>query len=62
MMQQILITALGMMLVFEGLLPFVFPELWRKTMQQATELPEMQLRLMGLTSIIMGAFIILILS
>lgn len=62
MLEQVLIAALGMMLVFEGLLPFVFPELWRKTMQQATQLPEIQLRLMGLTSIIIGAFIILILD
>jgi len=61
-LEQVLIAALGMMLVFEGLLPFVFPELWRKTMQQASQLSEVQLRLMGLTSIIIGAFIILILN
>lgn len=62
MLEQVLIAALGMMLVFEGLFPFIFPELWRKTMRQATELSEMQLRLMGLTSIVIGTFIILILN
>lgn len=60
MLEQVLIAALGMMLILEGFMPFVFPELWRKTMQQATQLPENQLRLMGLTSMIIGVLILLI--
>ncbi|GAB6034202.1 DUF2065 domain-containing protein [Galenea microaerophila] len=62
MLEQILLAAFGMMLVLEGLLPFMFPEFWRKMMLQVTQLPENQLRLMGLTSIIIGTFIILILN
>jgi len=61
-LEQILLAAFGMMLVLEGLLPFMFPEFWRKMMLQVTQLPENQLRLMGLTSIIIGTFIILILN
>jgi uncharacterized protein YjeT (DUF2065 family) len=61
-LEHILIAAFGMMLILEGLLPFVFPEFWRKMMLQATQLPEMQLRFMGLTSIVLGALIILLLD
>ncbi len=60
MLEQVLIAALGLMLILEGFMPFVFPEVWRKTMQQATQLPENQLRLMGLTSMIIGVLILLI--
>ena len=49
-----LLMALGLMLVIEGLLPFVAPRVWRETFRRATELADGQLRFIGLTSVLIG--------
>lgn len=49
-----LLMAFGLMLVIEGLLPFVAPRIWRETFRRVTELADGQLRFIGLTSIIAG--------
>ncbi|MBL8472822.1 MAG: DUF2065 domain-containing protein [Rhodocyclaceae bacterium] len=55
-----LLAAFGLMLVIEGLLPFIAPRLWRETLRRATTLEDGQLRFIGLTSMIAGlVFIIL---
>lgn len=54
-----LLMAFGLMLVIEGLLPFVAPRLWRDTFRRVTELADGQLRFVGLTSIIVGLAMIL---
>lgn len=51
---SLLLMAFGLMLVIEGLLPFVAPRLWRDTFRRATELADGQLRFVGLTSILIG--------
>lgn len=55
-----LLLAFGLMLVIEGLLPFVAPRVWRETFRRVTELADGQLRFMGLTSIIIGLALILL--
>lgn len=55
-----LLMAFGLMLVIEGLLPFVAPRLWRDTFRRVTEMADGQLRFVGLTSIIIGLAMILI--
>lgn len=55
-----LLMALGLMLVIEGLLPFVAPRVWRETFRRVTELGDGQLRFVGLTSILVGLVLILI--
>ena len=42
-MESILLVAVGLMLVIEGVLPFVAPRLWRDTFRRATELADGQL-------------------
>ncbi|MBL8481580.1 MAG: DUF2065 domain-containing protein [Rhodocyclaceae bacterium] len=55
-----LLAALGLMLVIEGILPFIAPRLWRETFRRATALDDGQLRFIGLTSMIAGlVFIVL---
>jgi uncharacterized protein YjeT (DUF2065 family) len=49
-----LLAAFGLMLVLEGLLPFVAPKLWRETFLRITELVDGQLRFFGLTSMLIG--------
>lgn len=56
--ESVLWAALGLAFIFEGILPFAFPEFWRRTMLEMTRLPEMQLRIMGLTSILLGLALI----
>jgi hypothetical protein len=60
MAENTLLIALALVFVLEGLLPFVFPELWRKMMQEAVQLSERQLRIMGLASISIGMLLLLI--
>ncbi len=47
-------VAFGLMLVLEGLLPFVVPTLWRDIFRKATELEDGQIRFFGLGSILAG--------
>jgi uncharacterized protein YjeT (DUF2065 family) len=46
--------ALALLLVFEGLLPFVSPTRWRKTFEQALKLSDGQIRFFGLCSVVLG--------
>lgn len=55
-----LLMAFGLMLVIEGLLPFVAPRIWRETFRRVTEMADGQLRFIGLTSIIIGLAMILL--
>jgi uncharacterized protein len=53
-MEGSLVTALALMLVLEGLLPFAAPKIWRETFQRATELADGQIRFLGLGSMLLG--------
>jgi uncharacterized protein len=46
------------MLIFEGLLPFIAPQAWRKTFKRMIQLKDGQLRFVGLLSIIGGLLLI----
>jgi uncharacterized protein YjeT (DUF2065 family) len=47
-------VALAMLLIIEGILPFLAPRLWRDTFRKITELSDGQLRFVGLISIAAG--------
>lgn len=47
-------TALALVLVLEGLLPFVAPRMWRDSFRRLTELSDGQLRFVGMISIGIG--------
>ena len=47
-------AALALMLVMEGLLPFLSPRSWRATFQRLMTLRDGQLRFFGLMSIVIG--------
>ena len=53
-----LLAAVGLVLVLEGLLPFLFPRLWRDTFRKLLELSDGQLRFMGLISMLVGLGIV----
>ncbi len=54
-------VAFALLLVIEGLLPFVAPRFWRETFRRLTELTDGQLRFVGLVSIAVGALFLLLL-
>ncbi len=47
-------AALALVLILEGLLPFVAPRLWRESFAKLVTLSDGQLRFIGLASILMG--------
>ncbi|MBK6631968.1 MAG: DUF2065 domain-containing protein [Betaproteobacteria bacterium] len=57
-----LLMAFALMLVLEGLLPFVAPRAWRETFRRITELSDGQIRFLGLSSILVGIVLLFILK
>ena len=55
-----LLMALALMLVIEGLLPFLAPRLWRETFLRLMQLSDGQIRFFGLTSMIAGLILLFI--
>ena len=49
-----LFGALGLMLVLEGLPPFLSPSSWRSTFTRLLQLSDGQLRFVGLASVLFG--------
>jgi hypothetical protein len=47
-------AALGLVLVMEGLFPFLSPDGWRKTFMRLLQLRDGQLRFFGLCSVLIG--------
>jgi uncharacterized protein len=54
-----LLMALALMLIFEGVLPFIAPNLWRDTFRKITQMSDGQIRFVGLSSMIVGLLILL---
>lgn len=55
---DVLLPALALMLVMEGMLPFLAPTAWRDTFVRLAQMREGQIRFMGLIS--MGSGLILL--
>jgi len=56
-----LLMAFALMLILEGVLPLIAPVIWRQTFQRMVALNDGQLRFMGLTSMLGGLILLLIL-
>lgn len=55
-----LFTALALYLVIEGLMPFASPGGWRKSLDMIRQLNDGQLRVFGLTMMVAGLALLLI--
>jgi uncharacterized protein YjeT (DUF2065 family) len=53
------ILALALMLILEGVLPFLAPNLWRDTFRRITQMSDGQIRFVGLSSMIVGLLLLL---
>ena len=61
-MKTSLLAALALMLVLEGILPFLAPSLWRETFRKMTEMSDGQLRFVGLTSMLGGLMLLYLMN
>ena len=57
-MWENIIPALALVLVIEGILPFLSPKSWRDAMSQAAQLPDKVLRSFGFASMMAGVVIL----
>jgi uncharacterized protein YjeT (DUF2065 family) len=54
-----LLMAFALMLVLEGLFPFLAPSAWRETFRRLMQLSDGQIRFFGLTSMLAGLALLL---
>jgi len=59
-MPKTLLLAFALMLLIEGMLPFLAPRVWREAFRRMTELTEGQIRFLGLSSIVLGLILLTI--
>jgi uncharacterized protein YjeT (DUF2065 family) len=55
-----LFIAFALMLVLEGLLPFLAPGAWRETFRRLIQLTDGQIRFVGLTSMLAGIMLLMV--
>ena len=55
-----LLMAFALMLVIEGLFPFLAPSAWRETFRRLMQLSDGQIRFFGLTSMLAGVILLVI--
>ncbi|CAE6708110.1 DUF2065 domain-containing protein [Candidatus Nitrotoga fabula] len=52
------LTGLALMLIIEGIMPFLFPDLWRDTLHKLALLSERQIRFLGITAMLSGLILL----
>jgi len=57
---DLLLGALALLLVVEGLMPFFNPRAWRQMFERAVQLSDGQLRFVGLASMVCGLLLLLL--
>ena len=59
-MGDLFFGAAALMLVFEGLLPFLSPQTWRSVFERATRMSDGQIRFLGLSSMVAGLVMLVV--
>ncbi len=59
-MGDMLLGAVALMLVIEGLLPFLSPKSWRDFFARAMQMSDGQIRFIGLSSMLVGLLLLLV--
>jgi len=57
---ETVLTAVALMLVIEGALPFAAPQLWREAVPRLSETRDGQIRFAGLASMSVGVLILMV--
>ncbi|WP_297323933.1 DUF2065 domain-containing protein [Nitrosomonas sp.] len=61
-MWETFLIAVALMLILEGMLPFLSPSAWREAFRKLIEINDNQIRFIGLTSMLIGLMLLLIVS
>lgn len=61
-MKSTLLTAIALMLIIEGILPFIAPATWRETFRRLVEMADGQIRFIGLSSMLLGLVLFFVFS
>ncbi len=56
------LSAIALMLILEGMLPFLSPNTWREAFRKLIEVNDNQLRFIGLTSMLIGLILLVIIT
>ena len=57
---QHLLVALCLMLIIEGILPFLYPQRWRNLVVRLAQISNQNMRALGLASMLLGLFLLLL--
>ena len=57
-----LAVAIGLVLIIEGIVPFLSPSVWRDTFERLVKMSDGQIRFFGLSSMLVGLIILILLS
>jgi uncharacterized protein YjeT (DUF2065 family) len=60
-MSDALWVACALVLVIEGILPFISPPVWRQMFERALKMSDVQIRFIGLSSMLLGLGLLLLL-
>ncbi len=60
MSMDVLLTAIGLFLVMEGIVPFVAPARWRDMFTEVARLADGQIRFVGFAALLLGLIILLL--
>jgi len=59
-LQDILLIAIGLVFIFEGIFPLALPDLWRNAFSKVIKFKTGQIRFYGLLSVLIGIIILFI--
>ena len=59
-MTDTLLVAFALMLVLEGVLPFIAPTVWRDTFRRLLQFSDGQIRFVGLASMLAGLILLMV--
>ena len=57
-MSKMLLSALALVLIIEGILPFLLPGFWREAFRRLTEMTDGQVRFLGLSAMLAGVLLL----
>ncbi len=57
---DVALSACALMLVAEGLLPFISPQSWRRVFERAMQMSDGQIRFLGLVSMLAGLVLLFV--
>jgi uncharacterized protein YjeT (DUF2065 family) len=55
-------VAIALVLIIEGIIPFLSPSVWRETFERLVKMSDGQIRFFGLSSMLVGLIILILLS